>query len=176
MDEEREQERPRPRVVDKRVSAGGGGSRSAPDPATIPPAEPAPAAPQPAAEESPSPATQQPLNDPQGGMPGDATGPGDEVWTPEQEAQAQQMAQEIAQTPSIEWVVNTAVSLANIAATKLDFGAAPDARLAIDALSGILKEVGPQLQDAEAPLKQTLAQLQMAYASRLAPPTSPPSS
>jgi hypothetical protein len=96
------------------------------------------------------------------------------VWTPEQEAEARQMAQEIAQTPSIEWVVNTAVSLANIAATKLDFGAAADAQLAIDALSGILKEVGHQLQDAEAPLRQTLAQLQMAYASRLAPPTQPP--
>jgi hypothetical protein len=85
------------------------------------------------------------------------------------------MAQEIAQTPSLEWVVNTSVSLANIAATKLDFGAPADAQLAIDALSGILKEVGHRLQDAEAPLRQTLAQLQMAYATRLAPPTGDPS-
>jgi hypothetical protein len=80
------------------------------------------------------------------------------------------MAQEIAQTPSIEWVVNTAVSLANIAATKLDFGVPGDAQLAIDALSGLLKEVGGRLQEAEAPLRQTLAQLQMAYAGRIAPP------
>jgi hypothetical protein len=84
------------------------------------------------------------------------------------------MAQEIAQTPSLEWVVNTAVSLANIAATKLDFGAPADAQLAIDALSGILKEVGHRLQDAEAPLRQTLAQLQMAYATRVAPPGARP--
>ncbi|MEA2460848.1 MAG: hypothetical protein QOH90_1025 [Actinomycetota bacterium] len=168
MEEEEERERPRPRVVDKRVSAGGGTTAPAarpaspdPAPATETPSEPivpAPTVPAPSTAAEPPP-----------------TGPGGEVWTPEQEAQARQMAQEIAETPSIEWVVNTAVSLANIAATKLDFGAAADAQLAIDALSGILKEVGHRLQDAEAPLRQTLAQLQMAYAGRVAPsPTATP--
>jgi hypothetical protein len=105
---------------------------------------------------------------------GSAQGAEGQVWTPEQEAEARQMAQEIAQTPSIEWVVNTSVSLANIAATKLDFGVAGDAQLAIDALNGILKEVGHHLQEAEAPLRQTLAQLQIAYASRVAPPGTSP--
>jgi hypothetical protein len=80
------------------------------------------------------------------------------------------MAEEITATPSVEWVINAAVSLANIAATKIEFGAGADASIAIDALSGILKEVGPRLQDAETPLRQTLAQLQMAYAQRLAAP------
>jgi len=77
------------------------------------------------------------------------------------------MAEEIARTPSIEWVVNTAVSLANIAATKLDLGEPRDAGLAIDALSGIMKEVGPKLGDVEQPLRTTLAQLQMAFAERV---------
>jgi len=83
------------------------------------------------------------------------------------------MARQVVETPSIEWVVNSAVSLANIAATKLDMGAPSDASLAIDALAGILKEVGHRLGDVEAPLKQTLAQLQMAYTERVMAPPPP---
>jgi len=85
-----------------------------------------------------------------------------------------QMAQEIAERPGIDWVVNTAVTLANVAATKLQVGDPADAQLCIDSLAGILNSVGSQLQDAEAPLRQTLAQLQMAYAQRMAPPPQPP--
>ena len=93
-----------------------------------------------------------------------------EVWTPEREAQARQVAQQIAETPSLEWVVNVAVTLANVAGTKLDLGAVEDARLAIDALAGLLEKVGPELGEATAPLKQTLAQLQMGYAQLAAAP------
>jgi hypothetical protein len=163
MDDEREAERPRPRVVDKRVSAGG---KATPKPSSEPPPEDAAQSPSPSGA---PPTSLEPEAPPAsaGPPPGDGAG---QVWTPEQEAEARRMAQEIAETPSIEWVVNTAVSLANIAATKLDFGAPRDAELAIDALAGILKEVGGRMEDAEAPLRQTLAQLQMAYASRIAPP------
>jgi hypothetical protein len=80
------------------------------------------------------------------------------------------MAQEIAETPSFEWVVNVAVTLANVAGTKLELGSGADARLAIDALAGLLDSVGPRLQRAESPLRQTLAQLQLEFAQRLAPP------
>jgi hypothetical protein len=92
------------------------------------------------------------------------------VWTPEEEANAQRMAQEIADTPSFEWVVNACVTLANVAATKLELGAGSDAQLAIDALAGLINSVGARLQQAETPLRQTLAQLQLAYAQRLAGP------
>lgn len=85
-----------------------------------------------------------------------------------------QMAQEIAERPGIDWVVNTAVTLANVAATKLQIGDPGDAQLCIDALAGILNSTTGQLEDAEAPLKQTLAQLQMAFAQRAtAPPPAP---
>ncbi|MGH2807417.1 MAG: hypothetical protein ACRDKT_09080 [Actinomycetota bacterium] len=86
------------------------------------------------------------------------------------------MAQEIAERPSIDWVVNAAVTMANVAATKLQVGDPADAQLAIDALAGILNANEGRLEDAEAPLKQTLAQLQLAYAQRLSgpPPQSPP--
>ena len=83
------------------------------------------------------------------------------------------MAQQIAETPSKEWVLNTAVTLANVAGTKLDLGAVADAQLAIDALGAIVETLGARLGEAEAPLRQTLAQLRMAYAQMVVPPPSP---
>ena len=80
------------------------------------------------------------------------------------------MAQQIAETPSFEWVVQTAVTLANVAGTKLDLGAVADAQLAIDALGALINGLGSRLGTAETPLRQTLAQLQMAYAEMAAPP------
>jgi hypothetical protein len=168
-DEEREQqERPRPRVVDKRRTSG-----------DAPPAETAAAAPETpvAAEGSPSEVGADPSSapvqdqDPDVGAAPRVAGPSDEgVWTPEQEEQARRMAEEIAQTPSVEWVVNAAVTLANVAATKLDLGATADAQLAIDALAAMVKEVGGRMGNVEQPLRQTLAQLQMAYAERASSP------
>ena len=80
------------------------------------------------------------------------------------------VAQQIVETPSFDWVVNTAVTLANVAGTKLDAGAVADAQLAIDGLAAIVNGLGPKLGSAETPLRQTLAQLQMAYAQMVAPP------
>ena len=80
------------------------------------------------------------------------------------------VAQQIAETPSLDWVVNTAVTLANVAGTKLDLGAVDDARLAVDALAALVTGLGSQLGQAEAPLRQTVAQLQMAYAEQVTPP------
>ena len=96
------------------------------------------------------------------------------MWTPEEEAEARAMAQEIAERPSIDWVVNAAVTLANVAATKIQIGDPADAQLAIDSLDGVLKAAAGRLQDAEAPLRQTLAQLQLAYAERMAAPPPTP--
>jgi hypothetical protein len=153
--EEQQGERPRPKVVDKRISA------RAAEPAPEPAPEGAPDAtadvtvgtvPEPPQEEAPRP-------------------PAERVWTPEQEAEARRMAEEIARTPSIEWVINTAATLANVAGTKLDLGAAGDAQLAIDALAGIVNSVGSRLEGAERPLRQLLADLQLAYAQRVTGPT-----
>ncbi|MBA3630851.1 MAG: hypothetical protein H0W55_14485 [Actinobacteria bacterium] len=180
--EEEQAERARPRIVDKRVSArraqgaqpspGGtaptqgpssspGPDVTAPDPvpaaAGQPPSTPAP---QPQAPAEPAPVAPP---------PGD--GEAERIWTPEEEAEAQRIAQEISARPSIEWVLNVAVTLANVAGTKLDLGDATDARLAIDALAGIVNGTGTSLGDAENPLRQTLAQLQLAYAQAMAPPT-----
>jgi hypothetical protein len=147
-----DQERPRPRVVDKRVSA-----RS--EPSEAPGAPPEPSAREVPAQPEAAPQVAPPGEQPPGAEPGEAP-----LWTPEQEAEAQRFAQQIVETPSRDWVVNTAVTLANVAAAKLEAGVAPDAELAIDALAGIVSGVGPRLGDAESPLRQTLAQLQMAFA------------
>ena len=159
---EEEQAPRRPRVVDKRISARAASGETA-TPAA--PADPPPADPPPPV--SPEPQQQATPQAPEASEP---PPPGQEVWTPEQEAEARRMAEEIAKTPSLDWVVQTAVTLANVAGTKMQLGAAADAQLAIDALAGIVDTVGPRLEDAEAPLRQTLAQLQMMYAERAAPP------
>jgi hypothetical protein len=63
-------------------------------------------------------------------------------------------------------VINSAVQLINVAATKLDLGSPAEAQLPIDALDGILNSVGPRLGDVEAPLRQTVAQLKLAYSEK----------
>jgi hypothetical protein len=202
-DEEQEEGAPRrPRVIDKRISARtaptpapveapparespsagespASGSGPTAGEATASPSTPAPQA-------SPPPPPGAGFQIPPASPRSEAPGPGDEpgagalgggagegVWTPEQEADAQRMAREIADTPSFEWVVNAAVTLANVAATKLELGAGADAQLAIDALAGLVNSVGPRMQQAESPLRQTLAQLQLAYAQRLSAPPAP---
>jgi hypothetical protein len=158
---EEEKESRRPRVVDKRISSR--------PPSGTPPAEP-PSEPEPVVADVPQepppppPGDAPPPEQPAAGEPG--------VWTPQQEEEARRIAEEIVKTPGLEWVVNTAVTLANVSATKLEFGNPTDAQVTIDALAALLNGVGARLEDAEAPLKQTLAQLQLAYTQRMsAPPT-----
>lgn len=161
---EEQAERPKPRVVDKR-SRGASSSPPAPAPESAPAAEQPPPQNEPPAEASGEGgfigAGSQPLI---GGAPQE------HVWTPEQEAEARAVMEQIVRTPGIEWVVNSAVSLANIAATKIESGYPGDARLVIDALAGILDKVGADLGNVEQPLRQTLAQLQMAYAQTVSQP------
>ncbi|MGH2736552.1 MAG: DUF1844 domain-containing protein [Actinomycetota bacterium] len=162
--EHEEEERPRPRVVDKRISARRAAGESPPSGATPPP-EPQQPDPQ-----QPEPVARQP-------QPGESQSDAEEpLWTPDQEAQVRQMAEEMARVPSLEWVVNFAVNLANIAGVKLQSGQLPEAQLAIDALAGLMSKTTGRLADAEAPLRQTLAQLQMSYAQAAAPPTTGPAS
>lgn len=173
MDEERDKPRPGGefRVVDKRISARSDAPSETPDtgspaaPEAPAPSPPPPSAPPPTAPEAPEPASPPPT----GPAEADPAG-GEKIWTPEQEAEARAFVEEIAQRPSLEWVVNTAVTLANVAGTKLDLGRTADAQLAIDALAALVEKLGSRLDQAEAPLRQTLAQLQLAYAQRATPP------
>ena len=161
MSEEEEQpKRPEFRVVDKRISARGDApSVSEPRPTEPAHAEPTPPPPTPAASRETAPSAVGP-------DPVEAPAAEEPLWTPEQEAEAQRFIQEIGQRPSLDWVLNSAVTLANVAGTKLDLGQTADAQLAIDALAALVEKLGSRFGQAEAPLRQTLAQLQLAYAER----------
>jgi hypothetical protein len=168
--EEERKQKPEFRVVDKRISARGDSPPDPPAPAPSPSEEPSPP---PATE--PEPAPEPPAEASPGAAPGPGPAPGGEqVWTPEQEAEARAFVEEISQRPSVEWVVNAAATLANVAGTKIDLGQTADAQLAIDALAAIVEKLGPRLDQAEAPLRQVLAQLQLAYTQRATQP--PPQS
>ncbi len=177
--DEQERERPRPRVVDKRASTRA--SSPAPEPRADDDVPEAQAEPGPAPqEEPPGRAPSGRAADPRPAL-GDVTSLGgtppagehpsgveqgattEEPWTPEQEAEARRSAAEMSSVPSLDWVVNVAVTLANVAGTKIESGKAADAKLAIDALAGIVQSVGTEMPQVEGPLRQTLAQLQMAY-------------
>lgn len=159
MDEDRSDEERgparRPRVIDKRVSARpeAPAQRRAPEPE---PPTAAPAPPPPATEQAPT--------------PGPDTKPEEDLWTPEQEAEARRVVEEIARVPAADWIADSAVRLANVAGVKIDRGEIADAQLAIDALAALVAQVGARLGEAEAPLRQTLAQLQLAFAQSAAGP------
>lgn len=86
------------------------------------------------------------------------------MWTPERDAQARAVAEEMAKIPAIDWVVNVAATLANVAGAKLQAGDTAGASLAIDALAAIVDATGSRLPGAETPLKQVLADLRLAFA------------
>ncbi|MGH2779194.1 MAG: hypothetical protein ACRDJB_11185 [Actinomycetota bacterium] len=201
QDHEDEQQPRKIRVVDKRISSRSAGSTPPEPRSETPPVDRSEAAPgKPDAPPPPSPvdprepATVTPLRPPADEASAAASHPaggaatagvtppappagtaGEGVWTPEQEEEARRMAEEMARIPSLEWVINVSVTLANAAGTKLNAGLVDDAGLAIDALAALVEKVGPHLGDAEAPLRQTLAQLQMAYAQMASGPPQPES-
>jgi hypothetical protein len=156
MDEDRSDEERgparRPRVVDKRVSAR---PEAPAEPRAADQGPPASAPPPPPAEQATPPPEPKPEGD---------------LWTPEQEAEAMRVVEEIARVPAADWIADSAVRLANVAGVKLDRGELPEAQLAIDALAALVAQVGARLGEAEAPLRQTLAQLQLAFAQGAAGP------
>ncbi len=102
---------------------------------------------------------------------GPPPGPGEEELTPEEQAQlAEQMAavqEELLGAPVAVVVANHAVGLFQLAALHLN-QRPPDleeGRLAVDAMAALVEGLSGRLGDQEAPLKEALAQLRMAYVS-----------
>jgi hypothetical protein len=170
MDGERfddEDERPRPRVVDKRVGAR--------PPASPPQAETEATAPRAPIEAPPAGVARPPTEAPPAAEPpASEPPPPSGVWTPQQEEQARRVAEELARAPTKDLVVTFAMNFVEVASVKLETGDLAGAQMAIDAFDGIVKGVGARLGDAEEPMRSVLAQLQMAYAQRAtAPPQTP---
>jgi Domain of unknown function (DUF1844) len=112
------------------------------------------------------------------GEPAPPAGPGPDVpgvevddLSPEEQAElAEQMAavqQELLGTPVSVVIANHAVGLFQLAALHLN-QRPPDleeGRLAVDAMGALVEGLSGRLGDQEAPLKEALAQLRMAYVS-----------
>ena len=107
--------------------------------------------------------------------PAPPPGPGPDAeggeLTPEEQAQlAEQMAavqEELLGTPVAVVVANHAVGLFQLAALHLN-QRPPDleeGRLAVDAMAALIEGLSGRLGDQEAPLKEALAQLRMAFVS-----------
>jgi hypothetical protein len=96
--------------------------------------------------------------------PGPA-GEGDDVSEEELQAELRAMQEQMLRTPATVVVANHCIGLIELAA--LHLGQNPphlaDASVAIDALAGILDGLGPRLGDNEAPLRQALNQMRMAF-------------
>ena len=89
----------------------------------------------------------------------------DDITEEELQAELQAMQEQMLRTPAAIVVANHCIGLIELAA--LHLGQDPphlaDASVAIDALAGILDGIGPRLADNEAPLRQALNQMRMAY-------------
>jgi hypothetical protein len=171
-EEEQEQQRPRPRVVDKRVSARRAEPAVEAPPPKVPEPEPVQTEPVQTEPVQTEPVQTEPV--PREVAQTEPPPAGDDVWTPEREEQARRLAEELARAPARDIVITMAMNFVEVASVKIDAGDLPGAQLAIDAFEGVVKALGSRLGDAEGPLRQMLAQLQMAYAQRAAQP--PPSS
>lgn len=98
--------------------------------------------------------------------------PGYDELTPEQQAQAQEMARElaeararIAETPAAEVVANHAMGLYELAAIHLggEPPALDEAKVAIDAMTAIVGALPGRLGANEPVLREALQQLQLAF-------------
>lgn len=99
--------------------------------------------------------------------PTDRPRPGGDDEYDEEELQAEMMAmqEQLLRTPAAVVVANHGIAMLELAA--LHLGQEPahlaDASVAIDALAGLLDAVGSRMGEHEAPLRQALHQLRMAF-------------
>ena len=117
------------------------------------------------------------------GPPGGAGGPGGPPGDPDREpteeelrAHLAEVQRQVAQTPAEVVVANHAIGLFQLAVIHLD-QESPNfqaAQLAIDAMAGMVERLGSRLGEEEAPLREALSQLQLAFVQRRAGGGHPP--
>jgi hypothetical protein len=91
--------------------------------------------------------------------------PPDEQARDEMRAQMEAVQQQLLRTPAAVVVANHAIALYELAVLHLSQEPpnAEDARLSIDAMARLVEGLGARLGDNERPLRDALAQLQLAY-------------
>jgi hypothetical protein len=116
-----------------------------------------------------TPSGERPIpSDPPGPSPSPAAPPAGSADEPsEEELQAEFLAmqEQMLRTPAAIVVANHCIGLIELAALHLgqDPAHLADASVAIDALAGVLDAVGRRLGENEAPLRQALNQMRMAF-------------
>jgi hypothetical protein len=116
-----------------------------------------------------TPSGERPIPRDEPATPAAAPGPGpagdEEYDEAELQAELAAMQEQMIRTPAPVVVANHCIGLIELAA--LHLGQDPphlaDAQVAIDALAGILDALGPRLGENEAPLRQALNQMRMAF-------------
>ena len=112
----------------------------------------------------------QPPAGPPGGGGAGGGGPDREPTEEELRAHLAEVQRQLAQTPAEVVVANHAIGLFQLAVIHLD-QEPPNltaAQLAIDGMAGMVERLGPRLGQEEAPLREALAQLQLAFVQRRA--------
>lgn len=94
--------------------------------------------------------------------PGD---PADQASMEEMAAQMEAMQEQLLRTPAVVVVANHCIALYELAVLHLsqDPPHTDDARVAIDALAGVVDVLGNRLGENERPLRDALAQLRLAF-------------
>ena len=97
--------------------------------------------------------------------PVEAGDPADQEAMEEMAAQMEAMQEQLLRTPAVVVVANHCIALYELAVLHLsqDPPNTDDARVAIDALAGVVEGLGERLAENERPLKDALAQLRLAF-------------
>ncbi len=108
-----------------------------------------------------------------GAPPAEGGDPAERQATDEMAAHMEAMQQQLLRTPAVVVVANHCIAFYELAVLHLsqDPPNVDDARIAIDAMAGVVEGLGARLGQNERPLKDALAQLQLAFIeARSGPP------
>ena len=99
------------------------------------------------------------------GAPPEGGDPAERQATDEMAAHMEAMQQQLLRTPAVVVVANHCIAFYELAVLHLsqDPPNVDDARIAIDAMAGVVEGLGARLGQNERPLKDALAQLQLAF-------------
>ena len=92
----------------------------------------------------------------------------DEPSEEELRAHLAEVQRQLLETPVSVVIANHCIGLFQLAALHLEQNPPklPEAKMAIDAMAGVVEKVGSRLSEEEAPLREALSQLQLAYVQR----------
>ncbi|MFN2504095.1 MAG: hypothetical protein ABR540_07680 [Acidimicrobiales bacterium] len=124
-----------------------------------------------------TPSGEQPIRREPEGQPSRAAAPEpDELSEEELQAHLAQVQRQLVETPAEVVVANHCIGLFQLAVLHLEQSPPhlPEAQLAIDALGAIVEGLGPRLGEEEAPLREALTQLRMAFVQRRGTSGPPP--